>query len=198
MSTPSSRPRPPRPSRSLPRPPAASSSEGAATAAPERSLGSVLDFMRTLWAVDHSLFAATQPQRQKLGITGPQRLVLRIVASYPGISPGDLSTLLHLHPSTVTGLVKRLARKRLLVRGTHSQDARRAVLTLTAQGMALGLEPGPAEELVQDALDVLDPSDVAIAETVLRTVARALTARRPKLRVRAVRRARAPGPGPSR
>lgn len=162
--------------------------EGGGLDAAEASLGPVLDFMRTLWQVDHCLFAATREQLRALGITGPQRLVLRIVARNPGISPGDLSAVLHLHPSTVTGLVKRLSRSGLLLRGVHARDGRRAVLTLTRRGMALGLEPGPAEVLTQGALEVLDPSDVAVAKAVLRSVARALTGLPPGLGRGAARR----------
>lgn len=170
MPTLPARPRPPKPAparrRSPPESPALADAEG--------SLGPVLDFMRTLWLVDHGLFTATLEQRRRLGITGPQRLVLRVVARNPGISPGALSAVLHLHPSTVTGLVKRLSRSGLLVRAPDARDARRAVLTLTPRGMALGREPGPAEALIQTALAVLDPGDVAVAKAVLRSVARAL------------------------
>lgn len=181
MSTLKSGPSAARPSRPR-RTPSALTVEGPTLAEAEHSLGPVIDFMRTLWAVDHCLFTATRVQRQKLGITGPQRLVLRIVARNPGISPGVLSAVLHLHPSTVTGLVKRLSKRGLLVRRINSQDARRAALTPTTKGMALGLDPGPAEELIERALEVLHPSDVAIAETVMRAVARALAGRPPSRR----------------
>lgn len=57
------------------------------------------------------------------------------------------------------------------------------MLALTSKGLALGRRPGPAEELIEGALDVLDPSDVAIARTVLRAVARALAGRPPSGRL---------------
>ena len=51
-------------------------------------LGAVLDFMRLLWAVDHSLQSASKRMESTFGITGPQRLVVRIVGRFPGIAAG--------------------------------------------------------------------------------------------------------------
>ena len=45
---------------------------------------------------------------QRSGVTGPQRLVLRVVGLFPGISAGALARLLHVHPSTLTGVLHRL------------------------------------------------------------------------------------------
>src|ERR1700733_2332457 len=42
-------------------------------------LDAVLDFMRLLWSIEHGLQSASKHMEGTLGITGPQRLVLRIV-----------------------------------------------------------------------------------------------------------------------
>ena len=63
--------------------------------------------MRLLWAVDHGLQTRSKRMAVGLGITGPQRLVLRIVGRFPGISAGQLSRILHLDPSTLTGILRR-------------------------------------------------------------------------------------------
>src|SRR5688572_10921067 len=78
----------------------------------EPSLGDVLDFMRLLWAVDHALQQRSKQMLQTHGITGPQRLVLRVVGRYPGIAAGELANVLHVHPSTLTGVLKRLEKPR--------------------------------------------------------------------------------------
>ena len=71
----------------------------------DRSLGDVLEFMRTLWALDHGLQLRSKRMERHLGITGPQRLVLRIVGRFPGISAGEVASIMEVHPSTLTGVL---------------------------------------------------------------------------------------------
>ena len=85
----------------------------------------VLDFLRLLWSIEHSLQRTSKSMQASLGVTGPQRLVLLIVGRAPGISPGDLARIVRLHPSTITGVLQRLERKKLLVRKQDSRDSRR-------------------------------------------------------------------------
>jgi len=54
-------------------------------------LGPVLEFMKLLWAVDHGLQSISKHMESRFGITGPQRLVVRIVGRFPGISAGALA-----------------------------------------------------------------------------------------------------------
>jgi MarR family transcriptional regulator, organic hydroperoxide resistance regulator len=118
-----------------------------------RRLGPVLDFMRALWALDHALQSASKRMETALGVTAPQRLVVRIVGRFPGISAGEVSQILHLHPSTLTGVLKRLERRGLVIRRPDPTDARRALLTLTTDGRALdGLRTGTVEAGVRRTL----------------------------------------------
>jgi DNA-binding MarR family transcriptional regulator len=143
----------------------------------DASLGPVLDFMRTLWALDHGLLKVSKDMRRRIGVTGPQRMVIRIVGRYPGISAGELAAVLHLHPSTLTGVLKRLVQRGLLERATDAQDARRALLALTGKGRSLaGPMAGTVEARVRGSLGRLDARDIATAETVLRAVARGMQA----------------------
>jgi DNA-binding MarR family transcriptional regulator len=107
---------------------------GEANAEGELKLGEVLDFMRLLWAVDHGLSSTSKRMREELGVTGPQRLVIRILGRYPGMSAGKLAEVLHVHPSTLTGVLKRLEEKGLIQRRADSNDARRALFSLTPRG----------------------------------------------------------------
>ena len=79
-------------------------------------LGEVLDFMRLIWALDHALQKTSKRMRSAIGVTGPQRLVVRIVARFPGIPAGQIAQLLHVHPSTLSGILKRLERQGLVRR----------------------------------------------------------------------------------
>jgi len=128
-------------------------------------LGEVLDFLRLIWAVDHGLHRASKRAELALGVTGPQRLVLRIVGRFPGIPAGHLAQLLHLHPSTLTGVLQRLEVQGLIRRRVDPRDARRSLLGLTEKGRRFDLRTEGAEE-------------TAIAVTLARTAPEKLKAAR--------------------
>jgi len=133
----------------------------------EPPLGAVLDFMRLLWAVDHALQSASKRMEAAFGITGPQRLVVRIVGRFPGIAAGRVAEILHVHPSTLTGILKRLEARSILQRRPDPRDARRALLALTAKGRKLdNLRTGTVEQAVRRVLGT-DPAKVAAAQEVL-------------------------------
>jgi MarR family transcriptional regulator, organic hydroperoxide resistance regulator len=126
-----------------------------------RDLGPVLDFMRALWALDHSLQSASKRMEARLGVTAPQRLVIRIVGRFPGISAGEVSEILHLHPSTLTGVLKRLEERGLVGRRADPADARRALLELTPRGREVDeLRSGTVESAVRRALRRMPPASV--------------------------------------
>lgn len=137
-----------------------------------KRLPEVLEFMQVLWRVVHGLEQRSKGMAARKGITGPQRFVVRMVGLHPGISAMDLAALLHLHPSTVTGVLRRLQVQGLLEREAHADDRRRAVLTLTAAGRRVNrLRTGMAEGAVRDALQLLPLRDRKCARRVLETVA---------------------------
>ena len=138
-----------------------------------RDLGEVLDFLRLLWAIEHLLKSTSKRMQRRLGVTGPQRLVLRVVEQYPDMSAGELAAILHLHPSTVTGIVERLVQRRLLVRSRDKVDQRRVQLRPTSRGPR-GLRGPTVETAVKRVLDRAKPGDVRAARRVLETLVSAL------------------------
>jgi DNA-binding MarR family transcriptional regulator len=138
-------------------------------------LPDVLQFMRLLWALEHGLQKASKRMAGSLGVTGLQRLVLRIVGLAPGISAGDIARTLHVHPSTLTGVLDRLTAQRLIVRSEHSRDRRRAVLSLTARGRQVnGVKRGTVEAAVRQALRDVADRDRDVSRRVLETLCEAL------------------------
>src|ERR1700688_4633292 len=93
-------------------------------------LDPVLDFMRLLWSIEHGLQRMSKRMGADLGITGPQRLVLRLVGQFPGLSAGELAGIVRLHPSTITGILQRLVTKGFLERARDPGDNRRVRLRL--------------------------------------------------------------------
>jgi MarR family transcriptional regulator, organic hydroperoxide resistance regulator len=135
-------------------------------------LPDVLQFMQLLWAVTHGLEKASKRMSAEIGVTGPQRLALRVAGLFPGLSAGDLAGILHVHPSTLTGVLQRLVDQRLLVRLDDPRDRRRAVLRLSARGRRISaVDHGTVESAVRGALRGLSPRDLAATRRVLERLA---------------------------
>jgi DNA-binding MarR family transcriptional regulator len=139
-------------------------------------LGEVLEFMRLLWGVDHALNSTSKRMETTLGITGPQRLALRIIGRSPGIAAGVLADILHVHPSTLTGVLQRLEARGAIERQTDPSDRRRATFMLTTRGRELNdARSGTVEAAVRRALNDCADDDVAATRRMLSTLTRELT-----------------------
>jgi DNA-binding MarR family transcriptional regulator len=140
-------------------------------------LGPVLDFLRLIWGIDHALQRTSKQMETRLGITGPQRLVIRIVGRFPGLPAGKLAALLHLHQSTLTGILKRLEARGLLRRQADPRDGRRALLGLTPKGRQLDVTTsGPIETAIASALAMLPNEKIEVSREVLVVLRDALEA----------------------
>jgi DNA-binding MarR family transcriptional regulator len=138
-------------------------------------LGEVLEFMRLLWAVDHGLQSTSKRMESTLGLTGPQRLVLRLVGRFPGITAGRLAQILHVHPSTLTGVLKRLEKRGLLERKSDPLDGRKALFALTETGRQLDIpSTGTVEAAVQRVLSRMTRARMLGAQEVLTALAEEL------------------------
>src|SRR5258706_4509094 len=132
------------------------------------ALGDVLTFMRLLWEVDHGLRSASKQMAKREGVTGPQRLVLRMVGRFPRLSAGDLAELLHVDPSTLTGVLERLGRRGLLARVIDREDRRRALFRLTKKGRSVNrLKTGTVEAAVRRVIERMSKQRIAAAREVL-------------------------------
>jgi DNA-binding MarR family transcriptional regulator len=138
-------------------------------------LPDVLQFLQLLWALAHGLEKVSKRMTGDVGVTGPQRLALRVVGLRPGLSAGDLATVLRVHPSTLTGVLQRLVSQRLLKRVTDPADRRRAVLRLTPHGARVNAAThGTVESLVAAALEGISLRDRAATRRVLQRLAQSL------------------------
>ncbi len=131
--------------------------------------------MRLLWSIEHGLQRISKRMKADLGITGPQRLVLRVVEQFPDVSAGRLAEIVRLHPSTITGILQRLVARGLLDRRADPADSRRARLRLKSRARRYTqASEGTAEESVREALKRIDPADVRAARRVLVEIAQGL------------------------
>ncbi len=142
-------------------------------------LGGPLEFLRYVWAVDHELKSASKNLARRTGLTERQRLVLKILGKQPSASPGDLAASLHVHPSTMTGILQRLVASGMVIRSRDGEDARRGALELTEAGRAASEVKGapPYEQAVRKALGRFDEASLEIARQVLAAISEELSAR---------------------
>jgi len=140
-----------------------------------KPLGDALAFMQVLWALAHRLESASKRMHAELGITGPQRLVVRIIGHHGRISAGELAEVLRIHPSSLTGMLRRLEQAEMIRRESDPFDRRRALLELTRRGMRLNDQrEGTIEAMVENALGGLPRERVATTKAVLAAIAEAL------------------------
>jgi DNA-binding MarR family transcriptional regulator len=135
-------------------------------------LPDVLQFMQLLWAVVHGLDRKSKQMAGSVGVTGPQRLVLRLVGLFPGLSAGDLASVLRVHPSTLTGVLQRLVEQQLVARSGDPGDRRRAVLQLTRRGARVNAaRHGTVEAAIARALEGVSDRDRTATRRVLERLA---------------------------
>jgi MarR family transcriptional regulator, organic hydroperoxide resistance regulator len=149
--------------------------KGATKRSRPEQLTNTLAFMRLLWAVDHALRSLSKQMQTRMGMTGPQRLVLRIVGRFPDVMPSELAELLHLDRGTLSGILERLVTQQLLVRRPHEVDGRSVRLSLSARGRLLDRETsGTVEACIRRALASQPRENVEAAKQVLEAVAQEL------------------------
>jgi DNA-binding MarR family transcriptional regulator len=68
------------------------------------------------------------------GVTCSQLEILKAICDNPGLSLGELATLMRLHITTVEGYVNRLKRKGFVDKMKDPKDTRRVVVCLSTAG----------------------------------------------------------------
>lgn len=122
---------------------------------PTLQLGPALDFLQRLWRLNHALETVSSRMEKQIGVTAQQRLIIRFVGQYPGMSAGQLAAVLHVDPATVSAALGRLEQKRLIERRRDPADSRRVALWLSRKGCALDSPtPGTVEEAVTEMLAI--------------------------------------------
>jgi DNA-binding MarR family transcriptional regulator len=183
----------------------AAAAKGPATAAdaevPEFPLSAALDFLQRLWQLNHALEKLSSQMEKRIGVTAPQRMIVRCIGKYPGMAPSQLAAVLHLDPGTVSATLSRLEDKGFVVRRRDSEDKRRVSLGLTLRGRRLDQPtPGTVEHGMERLLVSARPADVAATRKLLSQLTGVLqeemTTRRTAARATARGRRSAPAPGP--
>ncbi|HEY1957936.1 MAG TPA: MarR family transcriptional regulator [Polyangiaceae bacterium] len=113
--------------------------------------------------------------RARTGVTGPQRLVLRMLLIAPDAAPSAIARSLFFDRSTVTVILRSLESAGLVRRSPHATDRRAITLALTAKGRRIAEQrTGTIESVFRRALERVPARDVQIACRVLEGIAREL------------------------
>lgn len=109
--------------------------------------------MQRLWDLVHALDVRSKRMARTLGVTGPQRLVIRVLGRSPAMIASHIAGTLGMHPSTLTGILRRLEGHGMIERKVDAADRRRARFRLTARGQKIDRErKGTVEASVRRAL----------------------------------------------
>jgi DNA-binding MarR family transcriptional regulator len=139
----------------------------------EFPLGSALDFLQRLWRLNHALERLSGRMEKKFGVTAQQRLLIRCVGAYPGMTAGQLASVLNVDPGTVSAALRRLAQKKLIERRRDPVDSRRVALGLTPLGRTLDTPAvGTVEAAVAELLASTPSSDVQVVTAALERLTR--------------------------
>jgi DNA-binding MarR family transcriptional regulator len=105
---------------------------------------------------------------KRFGVTAQQRLLIRCVGAYPGMTAGQLASVLNVDPGTVSAALRRLEQKQLVERRRDPVDSRRVALGLTPLGRALDTPAvGTVEAAVAELLASTPAGDLQVLTTAL-------------------------------
>ena len=90
-----------------------------------------------LYVASRLITRAYQPMLDEMGITYPQYLVLLTLWENDGQTVNQISKELYLNTNTITPLLKRMEKTRIIARTRSREDERKVLITLTEQGKAL-------------------------------------------------------------
>lgn len=145
------------------------------TDAPADELPVALEFLRGVWALAHALEARSKWMATHHGVTGPQRMTLRIIGRLPGVPAGVVARHLHLHPSTLTGVLQRLEERGFVARARDTSDSRRRIFVLTARGREADAQrEGTVESAVERVLSRYGLAEIALVRRFLGELAEEL------------------------
>lgn len=133
------------------------------------------ELLRILGAIEHGLQSASKLMARDAGVTAPQRAVLRVIARQPGASASEVAAVVNLHASTVTGILRRLIERGLVLRKKSEDDARKLVLQVTEAGKKAGeARGGGPDAAIRRALAGFSQAEIDSAMRVLGAVSEQL------------------------
>jgi DNA-binding MarR family transcriptional regulator len=107
----------------------------------------IKDIVGSIRKLVRAVYLDSQKMSRQFGLTGQQSVVLRLLLNNGSMSSADLSRLMYVTPSNMTGIIDRLEKKGLIERMRKEGDRRVTLILLTdtGKGLSKGL-PDPFEK----------------------------------------------------
>ncbi|HET7186993.1 MAG TPA: MarR family winged helix-turn-helix transcriptional regulator [Gemmatimonadaceae bacterium] len=135
----------------------------------------VAQVFNSLRRLVHALHNASRDTERRLGVTGAQLFVLTQLRATPSISINALAERTMTHQSTVSVVVRRLVRRKLVKKVRSTDDARRVELTLTPAGNALlRRAPESVQVRLARAIESIEPAERQILARGLQHLVRTI------------------------
>jgi len=99
-----------------------------------------------IYSVSRLITKAYKPFLDEMQLTYPQYLVLMVLWEHDSISVNQISEKLLLNTNTLSPLLKRMEKMKLLKRKRSSKDERRVIVELTEKGANLQTQAAPIPE----------------------------------------------------
>ncbi len=124
----------------------------------EKVIQEIIDSIRQLY---RTIQLDSSKMSRKYGLTAPQSSVLRMLSKYGPLASTELSRMLYMTPSNITGIIDRMEKKGLVTRIRQPGDRRVVLLQLTEKGAGLSKTlPDPIEEKLSIHLSNLESGQV--------------------------------------
>ena len=112
--------------------------------------------MRSLRKIIRATDINSKSLVKRIGLTGPQLLILKEITNNNALTPGKLAQALSLSQGTITGILERMERRGFLTRERDKNDKRRVNVRITEIG----------QQTVKDAPPLMHESFVKSFESL--------------------------------
>lgn len=123
----------------------------------------IKDIVGSIRKLVRAVYLDSQKMSRQFGLTGPQSVVMRLLLNNGSMSSAELSRLMYVTPSNMTGIIDRLEKKGLVERVRKEKDRRIALIVLTENGKEMSSNvPDPIEKKLIKQLTDLENEHVQI------------------------------------
>jgi len=150
--------------------PAAAGGARPIRAVPSSEVRAALDAVRR---IVQALRVAGRDGERRAGVSSAQLFALQQIAEHPSVSINELAALTFTHQSSVSVVIQRLVRQRLVAKLPGADDRRRQRLVVTAKGRrSLQRAPVAVQERLIGAISALSAANRRALTRSLAQVAR--------------------------
>ena len=131
----------------------------------------IKDIVSSIRKLVRAVYLDSQKMSRQFGLTGPQSIVMRLLFNNGSMSSADLSRMMYVTPSNMTGIIDRLEKKDLVKRVRKQGDRRVTLIVLTDKGKLLSERlPDPIENKFINQLADLKNEQVQILAMAMRKI----------------------------